>query len=70
MTYLHSLNLALTVSATVLLYSPGIEPFLEDLAELADRVFYFEESLRDPPRVNSQNLEKMKDQEMLEVYRS
>jgi hypothetical protein len=28
--------------ATVL-YSPGIDPFLEDLAKGADRVFYFEE---------------------------
>jgi hypothetical protein len=29
--------------ATVLLYSPGVDPFLEDLAKDADRVFYFEE---------------------------
>jgi len=29
--------------ATVLLYSPGIDPFLEDLAKDADRVFYFRE---------------------------
>ena len=29
--------------ATVLLYSSGIDPFLEDLTNLADRVFYFEE---------------------------
>jgi hypothetical protein len=29
--------------ATVMLYSPGIDPFLEDLAKGADRVFYFEE---------------------------
>jgi hypothetical protein len=29
--------------ATVLLYSSGIDPFLEDLAKSADRVFYFEE---------------------------
>ena len=28
--------------ATVLLYSPEIDPFLEDLTNLADRFFYFE----------------------------
>jgi hypothetical protein len=28
--------------ATVLLYSPGIDPILEDPAKGADRVFYFE----------------------------
>jgi hypothetical protein len=28
--------------ATVLLYSPGIDSFLEELAKDADRVFYFE----------------------------
>jgi hypothetical protein len=32
--------------AAVLLYSPGIDPFLEDLAKLADRVFYFEDGPR------------------------
>ena len=32
--------------ATVLLCSSGIDPFLEDLAKVADRVFYFEEGLK------------------------
>ncbi|MDD1752205.1 MAG: hypothetical protein LUQ38_03835 [Methanotrichaceae archaeon] len=39
--------------ATVLLYSPGIDPFLEGLAEGADRVFYFEEGPRDTPRLTA-----------------
>jgi hypothetical protein len=29
--------------AAVLLYSPGTDPFLEDLTRNADRVFYFDE---------------------------
>ncbi|MCJ7445196.1 MAG: hypothetical protein MUO26_11850 [Methanotrichaceae archaeon] len=29
--------------ATVLLYSPGIIPFFENLAKIADLLFYFEE---------------------------
>jgi hypothetical protein len=28
--------------ATVLLYAPGVDPFLEDLAKGADQVFRFE----------------------------
>ncbi|MCJ7443234.1 MAG: hypothetical protein MUO26_01665 [Methanotrichaceae archaeon] len=32
----------------VLLYSPGINPFLEDLTKFADQVFYFEEVLPKP----------------------
>src|SRR5512139_1324677 len=39
--------------ATVLLYSSGIDPFLEDLANLADCVFYFEEGPRDEPRLTA-----------------
>jgi hypothetical protein len=35
--------------ATVLLYSPGADPFLEDLAKGADRVFYFEEGKETRP---------------------
>ncbi|MDD1758431.1 MAG: hypothetical protein LUQ22_06835 [Methanotrichaceae archaeon] len=41
------------LEATILLYSPGIAPFLEDLARGVDRVFYFEEGPRDPPRCQS-----------------
>jgi hypothetical protein len=36
--------------ATILFYSPGIDPFLEDLAKSADRVFYIEEGPRDTSR--------------------
>jgi len=39
--------------ARVLLYSHGIDPFLEDLAKGADRVFYFEEGPRDTPRLSA-----------------
>src|SRR5512139_1345300 len=39
--------------ATVLLYSPEIDPLLEDLTNLADRVFYFEEGPRDEPRLTA-----------------
>ena len=35
--------------ATVLLYSSSIDPFLEDLTKLADRVFYFEEGPGESP---------------------
>jgi len=37
--------------ATVLLYSPAVDPFLEDLAKGVDRVFYFEERPKDAPRL-------------------
>ncbi|MDD1758241.1 MAG: hypothetical protein LUQ22_05860 [Methanotrichaceae archaeon] len=52
--------------ATVLLYSPGIDLFLEDLAKSADRVFYFEEGPRDTPRLTAKTWLKMKDQKTLE----
>jgi hypothetical protein len=42
--------------ATVLLYSPGIDPFLEDLAESVDRVFYFEEGPRDITEADCQDV--------------
>jgi hypothetical protein len=35
--------------ATVLLYSPSIDSFLEDLVKSADRVFHFKEGPRDTP---------------------
>ena len=38
--------------ATVLLYSPGIDPFLEDLAKRADRVSYFEKGPRPTPKLS------------------
>jgi hypothetical protein len=39
--------------ATVLLYSPGIDPFLEDLAKGADRVFYLEGGAKSLTFVNT-----------------
>ncbi|MDD1752082.1 MAG: hypothetical protein LUQ38_03200 [Methanotrichaceae archaeon] len=42
--------------ATVLLYSPGIDPFLEDLAKRADRVFCFEKRPRDTSRLDCQDM--------------
>jgi len=46
----------------VLLYSPGVDPFLEDLASGADRVFYFEGGMRDMLRLTAKIWLKMKDQ--------
>jgi DNA polymerase I len=37
--------------AAVLLYAPGVDPFLEDLARNADRVFYYEERPRATARL-------------------
>jgi hypothetical protein len=54
--------------ATVLLYSSGIDPFLEDLTNLADRVFYFEEGPREQPRLTAKMWNKMKDQRTLEAF--
>ena len=54
--------------ATVLLYSPGIDPFLEDLAKGADRVFHFEEWPRDTPKLNAKTWLKMKDQKAWEAF--
>jgi 23S rRNA A2030 N6-methylase RlmJ len=39
--------------AAVLLYSPGLDPFLEELARNTDRVWYFEEGPRDAPKLIS-----------------
>jgi hypothetical protein len=47
----------------VLLYSPGVDPFLEDLATGADRAFYFKEGPRDTPKQTGKTWLKMKDQE-------
>ncbi len=54
--------------STVLLYSPGIDPFLEDLAKGADRVFYFEEGPRETPRLTAKTWMKIKDQRTLEAF--
>ncbi len=42
--------------ATVLLYSPGIDPFLESLSETTDKVFYFDEGPDDSPEACGENL--------------
>jgi hypothetical protein len=39
--------------AAVMLYSPGTDPFLEDLNRNADRVFYFDERARAEPKLIS-----------------
>ena len=49
-------------------YSPGIDPFLEDFARGADRVFYFEEGPRETPRLTAKTWRKMKDQKTLEAF--
>ena len=55
--------------ATVLLYSPGIDPFLESLSETADMVFYFDEGPDDPPRLVAKTSPKMKNQTTLGAFR-
>jgi hypothetical protein len=44
----------------VLLYSPGIDPFLVDLDRGADRVFYFEEGPKDTPRLTAKRWLKIR----------
>jgi ABC-type uncharacterized transport system ATPase subunit len=39
--------------ATVLLYSHEVDPFLEDLTNLADRIFHFVEGPRESPRLTA-----------------
>jgi hypothetical protein len=55
--------------AAVLLYSPAVDPFLEDLMKNADRVFYFEEGPRAAPRMVAKALPKtQKDQTTLGAF--
>jgi hypothetical protein len=54
--------------ATVLLYSPGIDLFLGDLAKGADRVFYFEEGPRPASKLSVKTWLKMKDKKTLEAF--
>jgi hypothetical protein len=56
------------LEATVLLYSPGIDPFLEDLTKGADRVSYFEKGLRKTPKLTAKTWLKMEDQKTLEAF--
>ena len=55
--------------AAVLLYSPGSDPFLEDLARNADRVWYFDEGPRASPRLVAKAFPKAeKSQTTLEAF--
>lgn len=55
--------------AAVLLYAPGLDPFLEELARNADRVWYFEEGPRATPRLVSKAHPKaQKSQTTLEAF--
>lgn len=53
----------------VLLYSPGTDPFLEDLTRNADSVFYFEEGRRAAPKLISKAYPRaQKSQRTLEAW--
>lgn len=55
--------------AAVLLYSPAVDPFLEDLMKNADRVFYFDEGPRAAPRMVAKALPKtQRNQTTLEAF--
>jgi DNA polymerase I len=54
--------------STVLLYSPGLDPFMEELAQNSDHVFYFEEGPRDTPRLLAKSNPKIKNQATLEAF--
>jgi hypothetical protein len=55
--------------AAVLLYSPGSDPFLEDLSKNADRVFHFDEGPRASPRLVTKVFPKAeKSQKTLEAF--
>jgi len=54
--------------ATVLLYSPGLDPFIEELAQNSDHIFYFEEGPRDSPRLLAKSSPKIKNQATLETF--
>lgn len=55
--------------AAVLLYAPGLDPFLEELARNADRVWYFEEGPRALPKLISKEYPKVeKSQTTLEAF--
>ena len=55
--------------AAVLLYSPAVDPFLEDLMKNADRAFYFGDGPRAAPRIAAKALPKtQRNQTTLEVF--
>ncbi|MDD1752432.1 MAG: hypothetical protein LUQ38_05005 [Methanotrichaceae archaeon] len=66
--YIHQALRQAANDATVLLYSPGIDPFLEDLAKGADRVFYCEEGPRDAAWLIAKTWLKVKDQKTWEAF--
>jgi len=55
-------------SATVLLYAPAVDPFLEEMIKHADRVFYFDEGPRSPARPSAKNYKKMQAQTTLGTF--
>ena len=55
--------------AAVLLYSPGADPFLENLSKNADRVWYFDEGPRASTRLVAKAFPKAeKSQTTLEAF--
>ena len=55
--------------ASVLLYSPGSDPFLDELSRNADHVFYLDEGPRASPRLVTKAFPKAeKSQTTLEVF--
>jgi len=55
--------------AAVLLYSPALDSFLEDLMRNSDRAFYFDKGPRAAPRMAAKTLPKTKrDQTTREVF--
>jgi hypothetical protein len=54
--------------AIVLLYSPGLDPFVEEIAQNSDHVFCFEEKPRDSPRLLAKSSPKIKNQATLETF--
>ena len=55
--------------ATVLLYSPGVDPYLEELIKKADHVFHFDERPRAETRIAAKvNPRAQKSQTTLEAF--
>jgi hypothetical protein len=58
-----------SIEAAVLFYSPGTDPFLEDLIRNAARVFYFDEGERAEPNLISKAYPReQKSQRTLEAW--
>jgi hypothetical protein len=55
--------------AAVLLYTPGADPYFEEIVKNADRVFYFDEGPRASPRLAAKaRTQDQKSQTTLEVF--